>query len=674
MKTKYPIFITVVLTAIIHANGICQDNTQIGLPEDAIARFGKGGINIMRFSPDGTHLAVGTDIGLWLYDVSNGKETYIPNVIASQPLHDVPNRKEPVSFTKGAGQVNTLAFSQDGKTLASGGLNNPIVQLWDVNTNTKYTKTGLARDTIAALAFLQDSTTLISLSSHGEIIHWDMKTDSIVHKSRGGIDEYESVVFSQDGSSFATGTREGRIRLWDATTSRHHRSFRGHAIVNLFINLFKKREHTNVEVWALAFSPDGKIIASGSQDKTIQLWDIEKRSKLATLKAHVGWITAVAFSADGKTLASGDANKVIKLWGVDTYKERATLSGHKNTISTLTFAPEGKSLYSGCLASASYDGTIRFWNPKNGEELATLTSGHTESVKTVAFSEDDTELTIAAFNGTANVWNLQTEHKTITFDNQHNDRITAALSPDATHFAFQGRKGFRYLSTHDPRDRGSYPIGGSIQVWNIINSEEIPGPWQHTTSTDTNALTFSPDNQILAVSFGHKEGVFAWHMNTGTELFRFDSESPLASKLVFSPNGKLLARTGTHTKTQIWDITTQRELTPPDMERHSALAFSPNNTTIALGKLGLFSFMYFSCFLSQSLIFGMCRYTVIFHAISAILHLKNLRSFEVKNDKKKVLPLNGYVSRTYRPTQGKRETAPLESNPRTFSRWIDVRA
>ena len=564
MKTKYLLFIIVILTVVILPNGICQDNTQIGLPEGAIARLGKGGINIMRFSPDGTRLAVGSDVGVWLYDVEDGRETAL--------------------FTKGVRQVNALAFSQDGKMLASGGLNNPEIQLWDVNIDSRHAVFTSAGSP-TSIAFSQDNTTLISLDIFS-IIRWNIDTGkkvsdfSLSHVDTSSkvsqyrkIDSYEVVVSSQDGSSLATGTREGRIRLWDTKTGRRYLDLKGHVVIG-------HSEREDRSILALAFSPDGKIIASGCIDNTVQLWDTEKGTKLATLRGHKGWVTAVAFSADGKTLASGDANKSIKLWDVDTHIERVTLLGHKNTICALTFAPEGASPYSECLASGSSDGTIRFWDQKNGEELVTFTSGHTESVKTVAFSEDGTELSTVGFNGIVDVWDLKTKHELVSFTDGHCDSTAGtALSSDASYFARRGSKGFRWFRTHSGGYKSAPQSSTLLQLWKVATGEEILGRWQYVGYT--NSVIFSPDNNMFVASV--RGNIIGWHRNTGVEVFRFSTGSPHRGKLSFSPNGKLLATNGIFLKTQVWDITRQRELTPPNMGKHRKLAFSPDNTTLALG-------------------------------------------------------------------------------------------
>ena len=567
MKTKNLLFIIVILTVAILPNGICQDNTQVGLPEGAIARLGKGGINIMRFSPDGTRLAVGSDVGVWLYDVEDGKETAL--------------------FTEGVRQVNALAFSQDGKMLASGGLNKPEIQLWDVNTDSRHADF-MSAGSPTSIAFSQDNTTLISLDIFS-IIRWNIDTGkklsdfSLSHIDTNSkvsqyrkIDSYEVVVSSQDGSSLATGTREGRIRLWDTKTGRRTLDLKGHAVIG-------HSEREDRSILALAFSPDGKIIASGCIDNTVQLWDTEKGVKLATLRGHKGWVTAVAFSADGKTLASGDANKAIKLWDVDTLKEHTTLLGHKNTICALTFAPKGASPYSECLASGSSDGTIRFWDPKKGEALGTFTSGHTESVKTIAFSENGIELSTVGFNGVVDVWDLKTKHVLVSFTDGHCDSTGgAALSSDASYFARRGSKGFIAFRTHSGGSKSASQSGTLLQLWKVGAGEEILGRWQYVGYT--NSLIFSPDNNILVASIRNRSGsIIGWHRDTGVEVFRFSTGSPHQGKLSFSPNGKLLATNGIFLKTQVWDITRQRELTPPNMEKHRTLAFSPDNTTLALG-------------------------------------------------------------------------------------------
>ena len=538
-------FTTFLLNAALILTVCAQDNTKVGLPEGAIARLGKGGINIMRFSPDGTRLAVGTDIGVWLYDVPDGKETAL--------------------LTEHPGQVNALAFSTDGKTLASGGFNNPIIQLWDLDTDSQLSTLTLPADiqSISTLTFAKDNTILISLDQSGNINYWDVNTHKKVLDIVTEPSSYDAVAVSKDGSTFATGNRHGAIRLWNATMEHQFADWGNHV--------------QGQDIFALAFSSDRKILASGRKDKTVRLWDTEKRAKIATIEGHEASVTALAFSPDGKILATGDAGKVIKLWDVNTQRERATLTGHTNGISALTFTPDGKTL-----ASSSYDGTIRFWNPNIGQEHLIFTTGHTEQIKAVAFAENGITLATATFAGIVEVWNLKTAQELTTFTKAKNDLTgPAAFSHNATRFASRGGSGTIVFDALGSGYHSSGPGRGNIELWDIITDELIPGAWQDTKS-DANALAFSPDNKILAAGMP-RQGIRAWDINTGAELLNFNAAEPFGRQLVFSPNGTLLATNGTHVQTRVWDVTTQREITPPNIMNVSALAFSPDGKTLAYG-------------------------------------------------------------------------------------------
>ena len=543
---KHFFFTTFLLNAALILTVCAQDNTKTGLPEGAIARLGKGGINIMRFSPDGTRLAVGTDVGVWLYDVSNGKETAL--------------------FTEHPGQVNALAFSTDGKILASGGFNNPIIQLWDLDTDSQLSTLTLPADiqSISTLTFAKDNTILISLDQSGNINYWDVNTHKKVLDIVTEPSSYDAVAVSKDGSTFATGNRHGTIRLWNATMEHQFEDW-------------GDDPEEDQDILALAFSPDKIILASGSEDKTVRLWDTEKRAKIATFKGHEAWVAALAFSPDGKILATGDAGKVIKLWDVNTQSERATLTGHTNGISALTFTSDGKTL-----ASGSYDGTIRFWNPHTGQEHLTFTTGHTEQIKAVAFAENGITLATAAFTGIVEVWNLKTAQELTTFTKAKNDLTgPVAFSHGATRVASRGGSGIIVFDSLGSGYHASGPGRGNIELWDITTDEQIPGAWQDTKG-EANALAFSPDNKILAAGMPH-QGIRAWDINTGAELLNFNAAEPFERKLVFSPDGTLLATNETHVQTRVWNVSTQREITPPHVMNATALAFSPDGKTLAFG-------------------------------------------------------------------------------------------
>ena len=231
------------------------------------------------------------------------------------------------------------------------------------------------------------------------------------------------------------------------------------------------------------------------------------------------------------------------------------------------------------MASGSYDGTIRFWNPDTGQERFTFTTGHTEWIKAVAFAENGITLATAAFTGVVEVWNLKTAQELMTFTKAKNDLTgPIAFSHDATRFASRGGSG---AIVFDLFGAGYYASGGlgNIELWDITTDEQIPGAWQDTKG-DANALAFSPDNKILAVGMPH-QGIRAWDINTGAELLNFNAAEQFPRKLVFSPDGTLLATNGTFVRTRVWNVTTQREITPPNIMNTTALAFSPDGKTLA---------------------------------------------------------------------------------------------
>lgn len=538
------IIIIVVLSLLTIPNNFADDNTKVGLPEGAIARLGKGGINIIRFSPDGTYLAVGTDVGVWLYDVQDGTETAL--------------------FSDHVGQVNALAFSQDGNLLASGGFNNPAIEVWELDNKSNYATIELNQPTITLSALAFYGRILVGYSSR-EVIYWKVEDSRALSKIDFAA-YFLTVVFSRDGSNLAAIDKEEKIRLFDTRISSQYAMLPGH------------RGGRDSDIHALAFSPDNSMLLSGGEDRTVLIWDVQDQVRMTTLRGHNAWVTAVAWSEDGKTVASGDAGKNIILWDMETQKEQTKIRGHENTINALDFSPAETPVYGKCLASGSADGTIRLWNPIDGSELATLASGYIEAVKAVAFSEDNTHLASAAINGTVDVWSLKTHQELTTFSEAQGDLTQAVTLSDNAQFLASGKNnGMIHFYPVGTGYRFSGRSGRNIQVWNILTGERL---LSHGETAQLPAPAFSSDGNILA--FSRDREIVGWHLKSNSQLFAINTGLPRhESRLVFSPDRRKLAVMGKHSKPKIWDITSQRNITPANIKRTYAIAFSSSSSLLA---------------------------------------------------------------------------------------------
>ena len=235
--------------------------------------------------------------------------------------------------------------------------------------------------------------------------------------------------------------------------------------------------HTG-SVRSVAFSPNGTMLASGSQDSTIKLWNVKKKENITTLEGHTHIVSTVAFSPDGTLLASGGRD--IKLWDIVTRRNVATLSGHTGGVYSVAYSPDGTTL-----ASGAQDSTIKLWDVATRTNIATLSDMFW--VNSVAFSPDG--MLLASGSKDVKLWDVSTRTNTATLEHSRSV-LSVAFSPDGT-----------MLATGD---------GDRTRLWDVATKENITTLEGHTSFV--NSVAFSPDGTTL-VSGSHDGTVLLWDIS-----------------------------------------------------------------------------------------------------------------------------------------------------------------
>jgi WD40 repeat protein len=531
-----------------------DDQFGAGTPLTAI----KTAADVVRWSPDGTLLAVGEAQGqvysLQVWDRASGQiifgfsdancythSTFAwgqDNLLATIDGNKVTiwnprERRAVLNLHGNPTQIIALAWSPDGKTIAAATISKTIA-LWDTHSGNLITT--LAQSDLAlAVAWSPDSSLLAS-TRNDKILIWDVNAKQISSTLNAAGAIVNGLNWS--GGVLASTANNDQVSLWNVGTAQ---------IVGTLVG------HTGF-VTDLVFSTDGAQMLTVSQDNTVKQWDVASAQVKNTLRSHTGTVRALAWSPDGKTIAAASQGNVVQVWNAEEGTLTYAMEGHTDRVYALAWNPLGTQL-----ASAGADGTLHIWDSASGALLNTL-SGQSNDIRSLTWSPYNHRLASAGFDGQLHLWDLVAHKETLTILAGANTTIdSAAWSHDGNRIASSGQD-------------------GTVSLWNAATGDLLTRFKGH--GGPVRSVVWKQDDTQLA-SAGDDGTLQIW--NTNQHLASLNGHTAPIAAAAWRPHSDQIASIDTEGFLQIANATTGSLDLNILVGTAYTLAWSPDGHQLAIG-------------------------------------------------------------------------------------------